>query len=68
MWGKCHLQMDVAPWCYKWTNGHIGSQGGVRYRAPYSAYKSNLSFNLLDLIFLMKQEFECRRSIKSHIV
>ena len=27
--------MDVAPWCYKWTNGLDGSPGGVRYRAPY---------------------------------
>ena len=33
---------DVAPWCYKWTNGldwMDRSPGGVKYRAPYGANK-----------------------------
>ena len=33
--------MDVAPWCYKYTDGWMGWKypGGVRYRAPYGANK-----------------------------
>ena len=32
---KNNLQMDLAPWCYKWDGiGMDGSPGGVKYRAP----------------------------------
>ena len=35
--------MDIALWCYKWTDGWDWiSPGGVGYRAPYSANKSQV--------------------------
>ena len=40
-----HLEMDVTPWCYKWTDwielSGWDRLGGVRYRAPDGAKKKN---------------------------
>ena len=41
-------QMDVAPWCCKWTG--LGWIGGARYRAPYGAKNEKLMPQMLLLL------------------
>ena len=45
-------ETDVAPWCYKWTDGLDGSPGGVKYSAPYGANNNYVETHL--------QTFRCK--------